>query len=431
MSLNKPFQEKNHLQDSLWLLMDSIRNLGLTYDEILACLISLSVIAKESPDCFHILANVEPQSQKEFLFEIIKKNVNLIKDDEFHIAANEYIPSTAFVQLITYIAKIKDFNIFADLLIYAFQKASSNGFGNFITEQVIIDIIKNIVGDASQLTVYDGAAGICALTSQLDANKLVLEDINVRARAIGKGIFLLKNLEVDYAVTNSLITGKKSVNADLVVTQAPWGVRFSLKDIENIKDSKYILLKEKTTIPTSANDSIWIQHSIYHLNDNGRAILLMPQGWLFRGGYDAELRSHLLESDLIEAVMFLPSGMLRHTSIPTVILILKRNKTNKNVVHFVDVNQLASMKKRRGELDQDEIKLIASALSGGSSDNTCHRVVTLEEIKENNNDLSIRHYFKNEDNLKISDLGLERKLLEVAQHNFISANKKLMELLAE
>lgn len=416
--------------DNLWLLLENIRSSGLHFDEVLVWLVILSVIAKETPNNFY---DISLGNEKEFFFNSMKKSKFLEKYELSHelILSNQFISSDVLAKLITYLNNVTDFNEFADELIHAFQKLASRELELSITDQVLVEIIKLIIGDASQLKIYDGAAGLCALTSQISAKKLVLEDINSKIVAIGKCILFLKDIDAEYTLANSLTSHKKSVNADLVVTQAPWGVRFTPKDIEKIKGSKYLLLKDKMEIPTSANDSLWIQHSIYHLNQDGRAIMLMPQGWLFRGGYDAELRNYLLESDLIEAVIGLPPGLLKSTMIPSVLLIFKKNKTNKNIVHFIDASKFGNEKKRQLQLNKDEINLIANALSGLISENSYYRAVSLSEINGNNNKLSINCYFSDEFKWKKYDFKHESKLLEKAQQKFSFANKKLTDLLAD
>lgn len=425
MSINK------HSQSSL---LDYIYSSGLPIDEVLVWLVSLSVIAKENANNFHELCDVKSENQKELFFNIIKKSEFLKKHDlsQRLIPSDQFISPDVLAMLITYIKNVTDFNTFADELTKAFQKLASREVEDSITDQVIVEIIKGIVGDTSQLTIYDGAAGLCSVTSQMVAKKTLLEDINSKSVAIGKSILFLKNIDFEYALTNSLTSHRKSVNADLVVTQAPWGVRFSPKDIEQIKESKYIQLKDNKQIPTSANDSLWIQHSIYHLNENGRAIVLMPQGWLFRGGYDAELRNHLLESDLIEAVIGLPSGLLKNTTIPSVLLIFNKNKLNKNIVHFIDASKFGRKEKRQLQLSIAEINLITNSVTGASlSDSSYYRAVPCNEINKNNNNLSISRYFFDEVQWKTYDLKHEIKLLEKAQQNFSFADKKLMDLLAD
>jgi type I restriction enzyme M protein len=246
-----------------------------------------------------------------------------------------------------------------------------------------------------------------------------------------KCILLLKNINNEYSLGDSLTSHKKSVNADVVLTQAPWGVRLSPELIERIKKSKYIQMNGKIEIPTSASDSLWIQHSLYHLNENGRAILLMPQGWLFRGGYDGQLRDFLLESDLIEAVIGLPSGLLKITNIPTVLLIFNKNKVNKEAIHFIDASQMGANIKRHKGLNIDEIRLIADLVKSKHQTHPYYRSVSLGEIKEKHNELTISHYFNYPINLKVNDLKNERHKLELAQRKFNEAQEKIMKLIVE
>jgi type I restriction enzyme M protein len=318
----------------------------------------------------------------------------------------------------------------ADKLILEFQKNAQRYNGTF-TEQVIVQIIKALIGDTRQLTIYDAAAGWCSFVSQINSNKLFLHDINARTAGIGKSILFLKNIAFEYHILDSLSSDKKSYNADLVFIEPPWGVRFTPQTLDKIKEAKYIQLKNNKRIPTSANDSLWIQHSLYHLNNNGRAIMLLPQGWLFRGGYDAELRNYLIESDLIETIIGLPSGLLKISSIPTILIIFNKNKRYKNIINFIDASNFGHKVKRELELSNDEIKFIAEASNNHLSDSEYYRAVPKTEINKNNNDLRINCYFTSETKWEKLDLESEKKLLEKAQEKFSYANKKLMALLKE
>ena len=60
----------------------------------------------------------------------------------------------------------------------------------------------------------------------------------------------------------------------------------------------------------------------------------MPHGVLFRGGAEGAIRKGLIEEDLIEAVIGLPSNLFYGTGIPACILILNRNKAEERKIKF-------------------------------------------------------------------------------------------------
>lgn len=418
--------------EEIRLLITSSDRSGLMTDEKLFCLLVLSVIAKENPTNFVELCQPGLEKQKGALSDLLKKSSflkqNFVLDDI--LLKFKYLFPETLTKFVSYISKVNNFKIFSEQLMLALQKNSHRSQGTF-TDQVIVQIIKGLIGDASQLTIYDGASGWCSLVSQMNSKKLFLQDINAWAAGVGKSILFLKDIDFEYHILDSLSIDKKSYKVDLVITEPPWGVRFNPQTLDKIKESKYLQVKNNIRIPTSANDSLWIQHSLYHLNNNGRSIMLLPQGWLFRGGYDAELRNFLIESDLIDTVIGLPAGLLTTSGIPTVLLIFNKNKMYKNIINFIDASKLGHRVKRQLEFSDDEIKLIVDAGLCRLPESEYYRAVPKSEINKNNNNLSINHYFISETKWETLDLDSEKKLLEQAQEKFSVANKKLMELLID
>lgn len=60
--------------------------------------------------------------------------------------------------------------------------------------------------------------------------------------------------------------------------------------------------------------------------------IVLPHGVLFRGNAEGKIRKALLEKNQIDAIIGLPAGLFFSTGIPTIIMVLKKNKTNKDVL---------------------------------------------------------------------------------------------------
>ena len=70
------------------------------------------------------------------------------------------------------------------------------------------------------------------------------------------------------------------------------------------------------TPPKDAGDLAFIQHMIASLNAEGKMGVVVPHGVLFRGSSEKEIRKGILEDDLLEAVIGLPSALFYGTGIP-------------------------------------------------------------------------------------------------------------------
>jgi type I restriction enzyme M protein len=76
---------------------------------------------------------------------------------------------------------------------------------------------------------------------------------------------------------------------------------------------------------TSDSVGLFIQHALAQLKPRGRAIIAVPEGFLFRGGAERDLRRYLLEQGQIEAVVGLPAGAFApYTGIKGSLLLLNR-----------------------------------------------------------------------------------------------------------
>jgi type I restriction enzyme M protein len=88
-------------------------------------------------------------------------------------------------------------------------------------------------------------------------------------------------------------------------------------------------------IPSNQADSIFIQHIIMSLNETGRAAVIVPEGFLFRGGIDKKTREYLIKHHNLQAVISLPAGIfLPYTSSKTDILIFEKSTRTKKVWFF-------------------------------------------------------------------------------------------------
>jgi type I restriction enzyme M protein len=81
-------------------------------------------------------------------------------------------------------------------------------------------------------------------------------------------------------------------------------------------------------IPSRTADFAFIQHIIASLNNEGKAIVIVPSRVLFASGHEGEIRKRIVESDLVEAVIGLGPSLLTNTSIPINLLVLNKAKAS-------------------------------------------------------------------------------------------------------
>lgn len=147
--------------------------------------------------------------------------------------------------------------------------------------------------------------------------------------------------------------------------------------------------------PKSNADYAFLQHIISSLNDSGRAAVIVPSGVLFRGGVEKEIRAEIVKDGLIEAVVFLPSGIFKNTNVSSCVLFIDKRQRH-NSIFFVK-----SSGKVHGEKGEDlvvnELQLLLKTYQGRKEVPGLSRIVAFQEIADNDYDLNFFRYVQAEE----------------------------------
>ena len=119
--------------------------------------------------------------------------------------------------------------------------------------------------------------------------------------------------------------------------------------------------------------------------------VILPHGVLFRGAAEGRIRKALLEKGNIEAVVGLPANLFLNTGIPVVILILSKNKLSKDVL-FVDASAEFEKNKNQNQLTEEHVSKIVETVVNNNEIEKYSRVVSFDEIKDNDYNLNIPRY---------------------------------------
>ena len=116
--------------------------------------------------------------------------------------------------------------------------------------------------------------------------------------------------------------------------------------------------------PKTKGDLAFVQHMVATLNAHGKMGVVMPHGVLFRGASEGEIRKGLLQEDLIEAVVGLPTNLFYGTGIPAAILVINRDKpkARKGKVLFVEASREFREGSAQNYLRDQDVKKIAAAV---------------------------------------------------------------------
>lgn len=155
-------------------------------------------------------------------------------------------------------------------------------------------------------------------------------ELNGNSYAVGLARLVLMGvtdarLEIGNSLERESNTSPRKHGYDSVIANPPWGQRIETPGLDHFP------------IQTTDSTALFLQHSLAQLRPKGRAVIVVPQGFLFQQGKPAAVRRWLLENHQVEAVVSLPEGaFLPHTSIKAAILILRRDGGPTKKVRMVD-----------------------------------------------------------------------------------------------
>ena len=147
-----------------------------------------------------------------------------------------------------------------------------------------------------------------------------------------------------------------TLKADFIMANPP----FNLSDWGADKLEKDV--RWKFGIPPAGNANFaWMQHMIHHLSPNGRIGLVLANGALSsQTGGEGAIRQKIVEADLVEGIIAMPSQLFYSTGIPVSLWFLSRNKQQAGKVLFIDARNMGTMVTRAiRELMPEDITKIA------------------------------------------------------------------------
>ena len=199
---------------------------------------------------------------------------------------------------------------------------------------------------------------------------------------------------------------------DAIVSNPPYSIRWAGK-------SNPILINDErfspagVLAPESKADLAFTMHMLSWLSSKGTAAIVEFPGVLYRGGAEQKIRKYMIDNNFVDTIIQLPSDLFFGTSIATCILVLKKNKTDNNIL-FVDASEECVRNTNKNKLSQDNIDNIINLLKDRKSVEYKSYLATYEEVKENDYNISVNSYLKTKDiNPEIDIKEVNRKLAEI------------------
>ncbi len=175
-----------------------------------------------------------------------------------------------------------------------------------------------------------------------------------------------------------------------IISNPPYSIPWSA-DAEFLNDVRFSAYGKLA--PKSKADFAFLQDMIWHLESNGIMAVVFPHGVLFRSSSEGDIRRYLIEKmNVLDAVIGLPENLFFGTSIATCILVFRKNRTQQDGIIFINASGEFEKIKAKNNLTKSNIDKIRDTYFNRNNEKKYSRLVSLEEIAENNYNLNIPRY---------------------------------------
>lgn len=331
-----------------------------------------------------------------------------------------------------------------EYLIGQFASDSGQKAGEFYTPQPVSTLMTKIIlhGKENQkgFSVYDPTMGSGSLL--LNVKKFSNEpgtisyygqELNTSTYNLARMNMILHGVDIANQHLNNADTldqdwpTDEPTNFDGVLMNPPYSAKWTAEKgfLDDPRFSTYGVLA-----PKSKADLAFLLHGYYHLKDSGVMAIVLPHGVLFRGGTEGKIRKILLDNGAIDTVIGLPANIFFNTSIPTTVIILKKNRMKKDVL-FIDASKEFEKGKSQNILKNIHINKILETYIKRPI-NPVEKYAYLakfDEIVENNYNLIISRYVdtsEEEEQVSLTELA---RVLQQTQKKIEMAEKNLFAML--
>lgn len=305
-----------------------------------------------------------------------------------------------------------------EYLISHFAAGAGKKAGEFYTPHEVSELMAKIVAyhlrDRSEVKIYDPTSGSGSLlitmgksleqykidrdniryfAQELKSNTYNLTRMNLVMRDIAPGNIEVRNadtLESDWPFVETKqdgkVTGLEPVRVDAVVSNPPYSQVWD--DTNKINDPRFAGFG---VAPKSKADFAFLLHDLYHLDTDGIMTIVLPHGVLFRGGEEGKIRETLVKHNHIDAIIGLPANIFFGTGIPTIIMVLKRKRAERDIL-MVDASLSFVKEGNKNRLRAQDIQKVVDVVINRSDVPKFSRAVALEEIERNGYNLNLTRY---------------------------------------
>ncbi|WP_020538158.1 type I restriction-modification system subunit M [Lewinella cohaerens] len=318
-----------------------------------------------------------------------------------------------------------------EYLIGQFASGAGKKAGEFYTPQQVSNVLAQIVtlGKDRLKSVYDPTCGSGSLLLRVakqvkEVSAFYGQEMNPTTYNLCRMNMIMHDVHYkrfDIKNENTLEKPQhEEMRFEAVVANPPFSAKWSASPLF-MSDDRFSAYGKLA--PKSKADFTFVQHMVHQLADNGTMACVLPHGVLFRGAAEGHIRKYLIaDRNYLDAVIGLPANIFYGTSIPTCILVMKKNRANQDNILFIDASQHFEKVKTQNILREEDIQQIVAtyktytsgALAEAQVDKYSY-VAPLSEVAENDYNLNIPRYvdtFEEEEPVDLAAVSNDLKAID-------------------
>ena len=332
-----------------------------------------------------------------------------------------------------------------EFLIKKFADLSKKNAGEFYTPRSIVKLMVMLLAPKAGETVYDPACGTGGMlieairqmhNEQAAYGRIFGQEKNLSTSAIARmNLFLhgakeFKILREDTLLHPQFLQGGTIRRFDCVLANPPFGLKgWGAEAFSADQWGRNIW----GCPPDSNADFAWLQHMVCSMKkETGRCAVVMPQGVLFHGGKEGEIRKQLIESDKLEAVITLVGGVFYGAGVSACILFMNNNKPAKHIgkICMIDASAIYTAQRAQNIMTEEDISRVYKLWTDYKDVIDYCAVVDLDMIRQKDYTLSVNTYIEKTPAETISPEEV-RKKFKAALEEVNAAEAELLRLLQE
>lgn len=304
-----------------------------------------------------------------------------------------------------------------EFLMTMYASNAGKSGGEFFTPQEVSELLARItvVGKEDVNKVYDPACGSGSLLLQfakiLGKDKVRIgffgQEVNITTYNLCRINMWLHDIDYtkfDIALGDTLIEPKHWDDEpfEAIVSNPPYSIKWEGNDNPLlINDPRFA--PAGVLAPKSKADLAFIMHCLSWLASNGTAAIVCFPGVLYRGGAEQKIRKYLVDNNYIDAIIQLPENLFFGTGITTCIMVLKRSKSDNNIL-FIDASKEFIKSGNKNKLTDKNIQNILDAYIERKNIDHFVKLASREEVEEFDYNLSVTSYVEPEDTKEEIDI---------------------------